>query len=147
MKQPVNITIRGVYRTAEEESTAELFTTGMMYQGKGSLYITYEETETTGFEGCVTTLRLEPSGRMTMLRKGQASSHLVLQEGVRHVGSYSVYGGSMEIGVYTDRLDCRMDEHGGSIELAYTLDMNTTLMSENELCIEVQPADGEAAEE
>ena len=147
MREEYLIRIHGVMEQDDDRDSVELMTRGSFVCREGSFYITYKETETTGFEGCVTTLRLEPSGRMTMLRKGQASSHLVLQEGVRHVGSYSVYGGSMEIGVYTDRLDCRMAEHGGSIELAYTLDMNTTLMSENELCIEVQPADGEAAEE
>lgn len=137
MKQRVNINIKGVYRTEGEESVAELFTDGTMFCRNGHTLLMYQETETTGYDGCVTTLDIEEGGRVTMVRRGAASSHLVLQRGVRHVGSYSVYGGAMEIGVFTDDLESRFDESGGNLHLTYTLDMNTTLMSENELFIDV----------
>lgn len=140
MKQRVNINMKGVYNAGGEESVAELFTDGMMYYRDGHTFVTYRESETTGFDGCVTTLQIDKAGRVTMTRRGSANSHLVLQKGIRHVGSYNVYGGSMEIGVYTNELDCDFGEAGGSLHMIYTLDMNTSMFSKNELFIDVRPA-------
>ena len=139
MKQRVSISMKGRYE-ADEDSVVELFTDGMMYHRDGITMLTYEESETTGFQGSTTTLKIERNGRVTLTRKGSANSHLVLQKGVRHVGSYNVYGGSMEIGVYANEVDCNITEEGGSLRLVYTLDMNTSMFSRNELSIDVRPA-------
>lgn len=139
MKQRVSISMKGRYE-ADEDSVVELFTDGMMYHRDGITMLTYEESETTGFQGSTTTLKIERNGRVTLTRKGSANSHLVLQKGVRHVGSYNVYGGSMEIGVYANEVDCNITEEGGSLRLIYTLDMNTSMFSRNELSIDVRPA-------
>lgn len=139
MKQRVSISMKGYYE-ADEDSVVELFTDGMMYHRDGITMLTYEESETTGFQGSTTTLKIERNGRVTLTRKGSANSHLVLQKGVRHVGSYNVYGGSMEIGVYANEVDCNITEEGGSLRLVYTLDMNTSMFSRNELSIDVRPA-------
>lgn len=139
MKQRVSISMKGYYE-ADEDSVVELFTDGMMYHRDGITMLTYEESETTGFQGSTTTLKIERNGRVTLTRKGSANSHLVLQKGVRHVGSYNVYGGSMEIGVYANEVDCNITEEGGSLRLIYTLDMNTSMFSRNELSIDVRPA-------
>ena len=139
MKQRVSISMKGRYE-ADEDSVVELFTDGMMYHRDGITMLTYEESETTGFQGSTTTLKIERNGRVTLTRKGSANSHLVLQKGVRHVGSYNVYGGSMEIGVYANEVDCSITEEGGSLRLVYTLDMNTSMFSRNELSIDVRPA-------
>ena len=49
-------------------------------------------------------------------------------------------GNYMEIGVYTDSMDCSFNDAGGNLHLRYTLDMNSALMSENELEISVSEA-------
>lgn len=136
MKQDVNISIRGVYTADEERSTTELFTVGSLCKKNGHYYITYEETETTGFEGCITTMKVEED-RVTVIRHGPTSSHLVLQKGVRNVGRYEMMGNPMEIGVYTDGLESTISDKGGMLHLKYTMDMNSALLSENELEISV----------
>ena len=139
MKQDVNISIRGVYTAEEESTTTELFTLGSMCKKNGHYYITYQETETTGFEGCVTTMKVE-EGRVAVIRRGPTSSHLVLQKGVGNVGGYDRMGGAMEIGVYTNGLETDLHDDGGSLKLRYTMDMNSSFLSENELEISVTKA-------
>ncbi|MGI5894460.1 MAG: DUF1934 domain-containing protein [Candidatus Merdivicinus sp.] len=139
MKQDVNISIKGIYTADEEQSTTELFTVGGLCKKNGHYYITYQETETTGFEGCTTTMKIEKD-RVTVIRHGPTTSHLVLQKGVRNIGRYEMMGNPMEIGVYTDGLETRMDENGGSVYMKYTMDMNAALLSENELEISVTRA-------
>ena len=121
---------------------AELITDGYMYKLGTHWYITYVETETTGYEGCITTLKVsaDPSDKVvTLTRKGDASSHLILQQGVRTLGSYKFYDATMEIVVYTDDLEYSFVENGGKFHLHYTLDMNTSLLRENELTRLVTP--------
>ena len=47
----------------EKEEFVELMTRGQFVQKGGSYYITYKETETTGYEGCTTTLKIAADGR------------------------------------------------------------------------------------
>ncbi|MGI5855063.1 MAG: DUF1934 domain-containing protein [Candidatus Merdivicinus sp.] len=140
MKKDVSIRIKGVYTVDADQTTAELFTVGSMYKKNEHYYITYDESETTGFEGCTTTVKIEAPDRVTLIRRGSSSSHLVLQKGRRNVGSYDMMGNPMEIGVYTDSMDCSFTDAGGDLRLRYTLDMNSSLMSENELEISVSEA-------
>ena len=140
MKKDVSIRIKGVYTADEDQTTAVLFTVGSLYKKNDHYYITYKESETTGFEGCTTTVKIEAPDRVTMIRRGSSNSHLVLQKGMRNVGSYDMLGNYMEIGVYTDSMDCSFNDAGGNLHLRYTLDMNSALMSENELEISVSEA-------
>lgn len=140
MKKDVSIRIKGVYTVDADQTTAELFTVGSMYKKNENYYITYNESETTGYEGCVTTVKIEAPDRVTLIRRGASSSHLVLQRGVRNIGRYEMMGNPMEIGVYTDSMDCSFGDQGGALHLRYTLDMNSSLMSENELEISVSEA-------
>lgn len=136
MKKDVNICIKGVYMAEEERTTTELYTVGSLCKKNGHFYLTYSESETTGFEGCVTTMKLEQD-RVTVIRRGPATAHLILQKGIRNVGRYEMMGTLMDIGVYTDGMESTMTEDGGSLHLKYTMDMNSALLSENELDISV----------
>ena len=140
MKKDVSIRIKGVYTADEDQTTAELFTVGSLYKKNDHYYINYKESETTGFERSTTTVKIEAPDRVTMIRRGSSNSHLVLQKGMRNVGSYDMLGNYMEIGVYTDSMDCSFNDAGGNLHLRYTLDMNSALMSENELEISVSEA-------
>ena len=47
----------------EKEEFVELMTRGSFVLKGGSYYVTYRETETTGYEGCTTTLKIAADGR------------------------------------------------------------------------------------
>ena len=49
--QDVSICIRTKTLVEGEEENTELYTQGRYYEKNGVWYITYEETETTGYEG------------------------------------------------------------------------------------------------
>ncbi len=69
----------------EKEEFVELMTRGQFVQKGGSYYITYKETETTGYEGCTTTLKIAADGsRVAMLRFGKgggAGTQLLIEKG------------------------------------------------------------------
>lgn len=58
MKKDVLITIKGTQKIGNEKDVIEMVTTGRFYRKNQMYYISYEETEATGYEGCRTTLKV-----------------------------------------------------------------------------------------
>lgn len=138
MKKDVIIEIKGVYKQDGDQDEVELFTTGSYYKRNGHYYIAYDESEATGFEGAHTVLKVEDSDRVTLLRTGSAKSQLIVERGRRHQCFYDTGFGSMMIGVSGDRVVSELGDKGGRLEFAYSLDVNTTLASENSVCVLVR---------
>ena len=137
MKKDVLIEIKGIYRQDNDEDSVELLTTGSYYKRNGHYYIAYDESEATGFEGSRTVLKVEDSDKVTMTRSGRARSQLIIERGVRHQCHYDTGYGPMTIGVSGDRVVSGLTDEGGSLEFAYSLDVNTLLASENAVFINV----------
>lgn len=139
-KKDVIIQIRGVYAQAEDEDTVEFLTDGTYYKDHDRYVIAYEESEMTGMAGCRTKLMVEGDRCVTMTRSAPAQSQLIIERGVRHQCHYDTGVGAMTIGVCGDRIVSTLGENGGTLEFAYSLDINTSLASENEVTIIVSPA-------
>ncbi len=116
---------------------SELFTRGEFRLHKGLYYIDYEESEATGFEGSHAQLCVN-DGVMTMTRTGNTFSNLVFEDGVRHYCHYGTEFGDCMVGITTQELSHCLDETGGTVHLKYSVDVNSGLMTENEITIKVK---------
>ncbi|MEG2074271.1 MAG: DUF1934 domain-containing protein [Angelakisella sp.] len=132
MKKDVLIKIKGTQIAAGDKDVVELLTTGSFCRRDKSYYITYDESEATGFNGARTELRYEPAeSRVTMSRSGTTNSRLVIEQGRRHQCSYDTGYGNLMVGVLGNSLKSDLSDEGGSISFGYSLDINTALTSEN----------------
>lgn len=138
MKKDVLINIKGIYKNEEDSDVIELFTTGHYYKKNGHYYISYEESEATGFEGSRTTLKVEQEDRVTLQRTGTARTQLIVERGVRHQCHYNVGSGDLMIGVVGNRIKSSLNDSGGNLEFKYSMDINSLLTSENEMYINVK---------
>lgn len=138
MKKDVVITIKGVQTVDGEKDTVELTTLGNFYRKNETYYLTYLESEATGFAGQRTTLKLEDNRRVTMIRHGGGESSLIVEKGVRHQCQYDTGYGSLLIGVNGDDIQNEITDDGGSFLFKYTLDINTALASTNEIYVTVK---------
>ncbi|HHY53346.1 MAG TPA: DUF1934 domain-containing protein [Clostridiales bacterium] len=139
MKKDVLISIKGIYNSEGDQDVIELFTTGQYYKKNGCYYISYEESEATGFEGSRTTLKVDQNEDMvTMERTGAAQSQLIVQRGVRHQCHYNIGYGDLMVGVLGSRIKSNLDDHGGDLEIKYSLDINSMYSSENEMYINIR---------
>ncbi|MCI5801997.1 MAG: DUF1934 domain-containing protein [Oscillospiraceae bacterium] len=139
MKKDVLITIKGIQYQDDEPDTVELTTVGRFYKKDNSYYICYDESEATGFEGSKTTLKVEGEGKVTMLRRGgKNSSQLIIEKGARHQCLYDTEYGSLTLGVSGDRIISRLGDDGGDLNFRYTLDINASMATENEVIISVR---------
>lgn len=137
MKKDVLISIKGVYQNEEDCDVVEIFTTGSYRRKNGSYYISYEESEATGFEGSRTTLKVDKE-KVTLLRSGSARAQLIVESGVRHQCHYDIGCGDLMVGVVGGRIRSSLTDSGGNLEFKYSLDINSLLASENEMFIHIK---------
>ena len=109
-------------------------TRGSFVRRGGSYYISYRETEATGYEGCTTTVKV------SMLRYGPMPSQLVIEKGRRHICHYDTGQGSITMGIAADEIVADLNERGGRLQFSYNLDINANLFSKNTVNITVREA-------
>ena len=132
MDQSYLICIDGAMEQDGEKDRIQLKTRGSFVRRGGSFFITYEESETTGYAGCVTTVKVAEDGRrVAMLRYGRAASQLIIEKGVRHVCHYDTGVGALSLGVAADEIEHALTDDGGEVRFSYTLDSGTQELSRN----------------
>lgn len=130
------ITIKSTQTVDKDSDTTELFTCGKLESYNGGYRLRYDESEATGFEGSSVTLDVNPDC-VIMKRDGKAPSTLVIERGKKHHCHYGTEFGDFMIGIFADDVQTSLQPDGGSVYLKYTLDINSSYMSENEMQIDV----------
>lgn len=138
MEERYIINVVGKQTIDGESDKIEVLTAGDLTVEDDKIIITYPEyTDDTPAQKTDTTVTLD-KGVLSIDRKGEMSSHLILEQGVRHECLYQTQMGQMFIGIFTDQIKAALNEHGGEITAAYQLDFNRTVVSYNEFYISVK---------
>ena len=133
------ITIKGIQFADNDQESVELTTVGRLYRRGEAYYICYNESEATGFDGAKTTLKVEGDRRVTMRRTGEnMRSQLIIEKGQRHQCVYDTGFGTMMLGISGDDIVSCLNDAGGHLQVRYTLDVNASMASENELQVDVE---------
>ena len=126
---------------SEEEERIEIMTYGTFVKKGGSYYITYKETQTVGFEGCTTTIKIAEDGsRVALLRFGRISTQLIIERGRRNICYYETEVGPVTLGVTGDGITSALTEKGGTATIRYLLDADdpTSLINRTTLELRVE---------
>ena len=140
MKDNCVIKIEGLQLQDGDENNVKLSTRGHFVRRNGKYYITYKESEATGFLGCTTTVKVEGDTKVSMTRLGPAPSQIIIEIGNRNVCHYETGYGSFSLGISADNIANSLTDAGGDIEFTYLLDMNSTSVSKNTVKINVKPS-------
>ena len=136
-KEKYLISIRGEQKLDGDTDQIEVLTAGNFMKRKDHFYIGYKEYDEDNPETYYDNLIKVEGDTVTINRKGPMRSQLMLQRGRRHQCVYQTVAGDLNIGVFTKTLENRLHEKGGELEVSYTLDFNTDLVSENRFLIKV----------
>lgn len=139
MREDYLITIDGTMEHDGETDSVRLMTHGSFVRRGASYFISYRETEATGYQGCVTTVKVDGQNKVSMLRYGAAPSQLYIEKGRRHVCHYETGHGSMSLGVAADDIESHLTDEGGRVTFSYYLDMDAQSISKNIVDITVKP--------
>ncbi len=142
-RKKANITLKTISHPANCPPDAiELMTEGTLSStekdGVECWEISYDDTEATGLIGSTTTVRCFGDALASMERDGDASSLLIIEKDKKHHCHYGTPFGSMIMGIYTNKIENKMTENGGRIYLNYTIDIDSMLVTSNEVMLEVK---------
>ncbi len=137
-KEKYMISIIGEQTVDGETDRVEVLTAGQFIKKRDHFYIGYKEYDEENPQEWSDNLIKVENDLVTIRRKGPYGSQLMLERGRRHQCIYSTVAGDMSIGVFTKTLENRLHEKGGTLEVSYTLDFNTDLVSENRFTIKVK---------
>ena len=123
MKKKVLLNICGKqYYGEQEPEVIELVTEGTLEAIENGWEIFYEESSLTGMEGITTTFRILPD-KVTLIRAGRLNSQMEFQLGVLHQSLYQMEFGALMITVCATRIDCQLNQDGGTVDLTYGIDI------------------------
>lgn len=138
LKDDYDISITGRQEYDSDSGEISLSTTGSYTQRGGARFIAYKEYDEDNPKVSYTSvLKIEP-GKVTMMRSG-SDTRLILEKGRRHLCLYDTGFGSLTVGVFTHELTSSLGNKGGSLNVKYTLDIDSTLSSSNQILVEVKP--------
>ena len=133
------MTLTSIQREEKDTSESTLDTEIQYYTNEdGERVIAYEESETTGMEGSDMQLRIAKDGMISIVRTGTYQTHLVVQKGKKHFCHYETPFGEFAVGVSAKWVRNELTDEGGKLALRYTVDANSTLLSDNEIRIEIK---------
>ncbi len=138
MKKEVYISIKGRQEYSDDETDTEVVTAGRFYNKDGKYYLTYTEGELSGMEECNTTLKISPDNTVTMMRRGNTSTHMIFEEGRCHIGHYETPYGDFTISVTANSVNVDLSDNGGIIDIDYIMDINNVARSHNGISLSVR---------
>ena len=138
MEKNVLINLTSINTVDDDSSKTELTTAGTLRSLKnGGFELKYEESEVTGFGGSTTRLTLHGNSLVNLNRTGTAPSDLILEKDKKHHCHYGTPYGDFTMGIFTHCIDNNIGEDGGDLYLKYTVDINSSFVSDNEIYIKI----------
>ena len=137
----INIHSIHAYDVTEEEDSMDFTTDGVYSYEDGICRLSYMESDVTGMPGTRTVVVVSPEG-IVVDRKGALTSRMEFREGLRKSFLYNTPYGTATMGVDTRRIRHSFNEHGGSAEIDYVVDMEHTVAVRNKFKINVKEQTG-----
>ncbi|WP_409967270.1 DUF1934 domain-containing protein [Bengtsoniella intestinalis] len=125
------------YFQGVDPDQTRLMTPGTMTMQGEKVTLTYEETELTGMEGTTTTFEVD-GDVITLTRAGAVNSQMVFQEGVQHTSLYETPFGDLAVDIQTSHLRYRLNQHGGTMDIQYSIAVDHTVTGRNRFEIKVK---------
>lgn len=121
-----------------EQEVIELITEGTFYRKGQTTYLVYKETELSGIEGCITTLKVTED-KINMKRYGTMKSEIKFEKGKRFNTLYNTPYGNIEMEILTKKIENTLSrsDAAGSLDIEYDISLQGVAEGKNKLNIEV----------
>ena len=132
------ISVRGIQQIDDYSDETELLTSCSYKRINDSYiinYTMYDENSKTNKES---TIKIEDSGLITLLKKETNTSKLKFEKNKRHICSYNTEYGIITFSTFTKKIINNLGPKGGKLELYYSLDANSNHLSENTVIINIK---------
>ncbi len=138
MERKIFLTLKSVNSVKDDSTSTELNSKGVLrLLNNGDIEVSYEESEATGFKGSTTFITASGNSLVYMKRIGAAPSLLTIENGERHLCHYGTPYGDINMGIYGHDVENKLTFDGGDLYFRYTIDVNGSFVSDNELFLHV----------
>ena len=145
MTKEILLSVKGLhYQGMDRNDEIETITPAEYYDKGDSHYVLYEEIME-GMEVPVKNVVKFKNSYLEITKKVPLSVHLLFEEGKKNLTSYATPFGSILIGVDTEEVEVRKEEHSIDIRVKYTLEANYEFLADCELSMELRE-NGQSAE-
>ncbi len=134
----VLIKLKSIQSGDSENSEVELVTEGLYRRVKNGFEISYKESEATGYKGSTTVISCLGNNYASMTRHGTVFSELIIEKNKKHHCYYTTPFGELSVGVFARKIDNRLSDKGGDLYFKYTIDVNSSYVSDNEVFLTVE---------
>ena len=132
------IKIKSVQRDGNGENETEVITAGSFEVVNSGYVLRYDETDATGFEGSKTVLKIMDGSRIELVRSGAVASELYIERGRKNFCLYGTPYGEVTVGIQGKNVESRMTDLGGKVRASYVIDINSSLIGDYDLEIDVK---------
>lgn len=127
---------------AEGEKDQMKFTApGEFFEEKGVKIVRYKEfsqESKTKDDYSLNTIKIYSDNKVSVLREGNHTTRLYLEKDKLHRCHYRTPMGDLMFGVLCTKLNNSLNDEGGKLDVAYSLDINGQAMSRNRFILTVQ---------
>lgn len=138
MEQEFLISVLTRQEIEGEKEELEIMTKATLQGEKNDYVISYTEQEEDGSQS-VTTLHVENGKCITVSREGAISTHMIVENDVRHISHHVTPYGAFSMGVSSLGIESDMDENGGILRFRYMTDIEMTPLGKIEFDITLSP--------
>ena len=135
MKKEVLINLTSIQTVDKESTKTELITSGILEENGDEYTIQYNESEATGFDGSTTIVKVKGDKLVSIIRKGKVASELTIEKGTKHHCHYGTPFGDFVVGIFAHSIINEIKDFKGQLYLKYTIDINSSYVSDNEILI------------
>ncbi len=133
------IKIKGIQRNRDGQDCVECETVGSYGCEKDRVCIVYDDGAALGVPGVTTTVFIDGGSKVDVVRSGNLDGRLTVEKGRRNLCFYQMpMGLAATLGVFGKKIDNGLSSDGGRLYMSYTIDLNNSLVSANELEISVR---------
>lgn len=126
------------YADSREWDVTEFTTEGVFERFENGCRIVYDESDMIGAENVRSEVIIENGTKAEVSRMGPVSSRMTVEKGKRHSCFYSTPEGDFTIGIFGEAVTAKFKELKGEIYMSYTIDVNSSLISENKMEIKIK---------
>ncbi len=132
------ITVKSLQRIDDEVNETEIITEGTLEATADGYELRYIESDATGYEGANTLLKINQN-KFELLRTGSVEGELIIELNKKNFCHYGTPYGELIVGVQAKYIKNNLSIFGGKAEAGYVMDMNSVLVGNYELTVEVKP--------
>ncbi len=132
------ITVKSLQRIDDEVNETEIITEGTLEAVSDGYELRYVESDATGYEGANTLLKISEN-KFELSRTGSVEGELIIELDKKNFCHYGTPYGELIVGVQAKYVKNNLSIFGGKAEAGYVMDMNSVLVGNYELTVEVKP--------